>query len=138
MTTAGFIGHATGTACRKLLDLNALIDWSEVFTIVWRGLITLAIMTYWAGRFARQAWDQLIKFSERMGQAYARFITTTKATMHNPIAVPSIAPIAPIVHPLAVIAHDLEELTVKQLQTMLQTNKRLRKAQLVALAVACA
>lgn len=129
---AGTTGRILGTTCRHMIRLNSLIDWQEVLTIVWQGLVTLVIMTYIAGQYARLAWHHLLMFSERMGKAYASFVvqpTTTLSIMQT---------VEPYIHPLFVVADDLQQMTVKEIKAITGIKRKLVKAQLVACAVALA
>jgi hypothetical protein len=126
---AGTTGHILGTLCRHLIKLNSLIDWREVLIIVWHGLITLVIMTYIAGQYARLAWNQLLILSERMGKAYAAFIV-------QPSHVPTIKQtIKPYIHPLFVVADDLQQMKIKEIRNITGIKRKLTKGNLVACAV---
>ena len=48
-----------------------------------------------------------------------------------------VAPVAPVVHPLALIAEELTELSANQLRAALKTRKRCSKARLIAAGLAC-
>jgi hypothetical protein len=51
---------------------------------------------------------------------------------------PAPAPMAPpAIHPLMAIADDMQTYTVKQLQAMVGTKRRMRKAELIAQLVTC-
>lgn len=127
---AGTTGRILGTTCRHMIRLNSLIDWQEVLTIVWQGLVTLVIMTYIAGQYARLAWHHLLMFSERMGKAYASFLVEPTPTLMQTVE--------PYVHPLFVVADDLQQMTVKEIKAITGIKRKLVKAQLVACAVALA
>lgn len=120
-------GRIAGTAVRHLIWLERQIDWAEVGAIVLHGLQVLIVLTLLAGRATRRAWDALLELSERMGRCYSRLLVR-----------PAAAPVAPpLVHPLQPLAIELEQLTRSELQRIAGCRRRLAKAQLVALAVAC-
>ena len=102
------------------------IDWRLVATIVLEGLVILAAGSYYLLRNSRR---QLIKASAALGRIYAAFLTQQQQQQQ-------IKTVQPLIHPLASIATELESLTVKQLRTMTGTRQKLRKAELIALAIA--
>lgn len=118
-------GRIAGAAVRHLIWLERQIDWAEVGAIVLHGLQVLIVLTLLAGRATRRAWDALIDLSERLGRCYSALLASPAAT----------AP--PAVHPLQPLAIELEQLTRSELQRIAGCRRRLAKAQLVALAVAC-
>ena len=126
-TLAGTAGRALGTAARGLLWAHRTIDWAEVAAIVLHGLQLLIAVTLLAGRTTRRAWDALVPLSERLGQAYSSWLVGT----------PAVAPVPPVVHPLQALATELEQLTRAELQALVGTRRKLGKAQLVAMALAC-
>ena len=101
------------------------IDWRLVAMIVLEGLVILAAGSYY---LLRNSHRQLIKASATLGHIYAAFLTQQQQQQ--------IKTVQPLIHPLASIATELEALTVKQLRTMTGTRQKLRKAELIALAIA--
>lgn len=96
------------------------IDWRLVALIVRDGLVALVALAWLALAWTRQT---LIVTSERLGRCYA-------AAWITPVVV------APVVHPLALVAEDLEQLTCKQLRELVGTRRKVRKAELIAMALA--
>lgn len=101
------------------------IDWRLVATIVFEGLVAIGV-ALWMG----SVWTHrnVIALSARLGRCYAALLTTPQTV----VAVT----VAPMVHPLADMAADLESMTCKQLRELIGTKKRLRKAELIAIALA--
>ena len=97
------------------------IDWRLVALVVRDGLVALVALTWLALTWTRQT---LIAASERLGRCYAAAWVTPSVVM------------APVVHPLALVAEDLERLTCKQLHELIGTKRRVRKAELIAMALA--
>lgn len=123
-TIAGTAGRITGTIARVAQQ----IDWAEVAAIVLHGLQILIVLALLAGRATRRVWDALPAISERIGKAYARLII--RAPRIVTITIP------PVVHPLAEIGAQLEQLTLKELQALAGTRRKVAKRQLVAQLVA--
>ena len=99
-----------------------LIDWRIVAAVVIDCLKVLAVAAYVAAVMARRG---LIDVSAAMGRRYSA-------------AVAPAAPIAPAAyHPAAVIAADLSALTCAQLRALTGCRRKIRKADLIALALAC-
>ena len=98
------------------------IDWRLVALVVRDGLVALVALTWLALTWTRQT---LIAASERLGRCYAAAWVT-----------PSVVVVAPVVHPLALMAEDLEQLTCKQLRDLIGTKRKVRKAELIAMALA--
>jgi hypothetical protein len=100
-----------------------LIDWRTVAAVVFDCAKVLAIAAYVAAVMARRG---LIDASAAMGRRYSA----------------AVAPIAPAVvvpaayHPAAVIAADLGALTCAQLRALTGCRRKIRKADLIALAIA--
>ena len=101
------------------------IDWRLVATIVFEGLVAIGVALWMAAVWSHR---NLIALSARLGRCYAALLTTPETV----VAVT----VLPMVHPLAEMAADLETMTCKQLRELIGTKKRLRKAELIALAVA--
>lgn len=101
------------------------IDWRLVATVVFEGLIATCVVLWMAAVWSHR---NLIALSARLGRCYAALLTTPETV----VAVT----VLPMVHPLAEMAADLESMTCKQLRELIGTKKRLRKAELIALAVA--
>lgn len=132
-TIAATAGRIAGTAARYARQLNDQIDWAEVAAIVLHGLQVLVVLALLAGRATRRAWDALVPLSERMGRWYAARIAPS-ANTSVVLAQPQPQPIA---HPLQALATELEALTRAELQALVGTRRKLGKAQLVAMALAC-
>lgn len=130
-TIAGTAGRITGTAARGLIWAHRTIDWAEVGAIVLEGLQVLIVLTLLAGRATRRAWDALVPTSEALGRSYSRWLVPATE------AAQAAAPAAPAIHPLAVLATELEQLTRTELQALACTRRRLAKAQLISLTLAC-
>lgn len=113
--------HATIAAARWA---HAHIDWREVALIVVHGLKTLAVLAYVSAVEGRRL---LITCSAALGRWYVGRLA--------PAAPVVIVP--PAVHPMALIAGDMESLTCRQLQALTGCRRKVRKAHLIALAVAC-
>lgn len=97
------------------------IDWRLVALIVRDGLVALVALAWLALAWTRRT---LIAASERLGRCYA-------AAWITPAVV-----VAPVVHPLALVAEDLEQLTCNQLRELIGTRRKVRKAELIAMALA--
>lgn len=100
------------------------IDWRMVGVIVIEGLVAIV-----AGVWTAAVWSHrtLIAASARLGQCYASILTTANTT---------VVTIQPMIHPLAVMAAELESMTCAQLRTMVGTRKKARKAELIAMLLA--
>ena len=110
--------HATARAGRWFF---ANVDWRIVAAVVIDCFKVLAVAAYVAAVMARCG---LIALSAAMGRRYSS-------------AVVPIAPIAPAAyHPAAVIAADLSALTCAQLRALTGCRRKIRKADLIALAIA--
>jgi hypothetical protein len=113
--------HAVTAAARWA---HARIDWREVALIVAHGLKVLAVFAYVAAVEGRRL---LIAGSAALGRWYAGRLA--------PVAPVVIVP--PAVHPMALIAGEMQDLTCRQLQAITGCRRKVRKAHLIALAVAC-
>lgn len=123
-TIAVTAGRITGTAIRGILWVHQNTDWAEVRAIVLQGLQVAIVLTLLAGRATRRAWDALPGLSAKLGAIYARAIVpATKVT--------------PMVHPLAELGQQLEQLSRRELQALAGTRKNTAKRYLVAQLVAC-
>jgi len=131
-------GHAVGTAWFRwglpalLVAADAIsavlaeIDWIEVRDTVIAGLKVLIAGVI---ALAITAHQLLIQLSAALGRAYAALtvrevIVTTAPAVH------------PFVHPLALAAAGLEQLTCRQLQAITGCRRRVAKQQLIAAALA--
>ena len=121
--------YAAGRFCGRLLwpaihftaATLRLIDWRIVAAVVFDCLKVLAVAAYVAAVMARRG---LIALSAAMGRRYAAIFAPA-------------APIAPAAyHPAAVIAADLRALTCAQLRALTGCRRKIRKADLIALAIA--
>lgn len=128
MTFAAIAGRITGTTCRYLIELERQIDWAEVGAIVLHGLQVLIVMTLLAGRYTRRAWDALPALSEQLGKCYAAALG---------VAAAAVAAVPPVLHPLAVIAAEMEQMTLRELQAATGIRRKVAKHQLVAMALRC-
>lgn len=117
-------GRLAWPAIHWLAAVARLIDWRLVAAVVFDGLKILAAAVVAAVVTCHAA---LISASERLGKLYAASI----ASMPDAPKV-AVAAVAPIVHPLALIASDLESLTAKQLREITGSRRKVAKAQLVA------
>jgi hypothetical protein len=117
-----FVGRIAWPVIHWTIATLRLIDWRIVAVVVFDCAKVLAVAAYVAAVMARRG---LIALSAAMGRRYS-------AAM-----VPA-APIAPAAyHPAAVIAADLSALTCAQLRALTGCRRKLPKAQLIALALAC-
>ena len=109
--------HATARAGRWFF---ANVDWRIVAAVVFDCLKVLAVAAYVAAVMARRG---LINASAAMGRRYSAAV------------VPS-APAAPAAyHPAAIIAGELSALTCAQLRALTGCRRKIRKADLIALAI---
>lgn len=122
------MGRATGRilwpVIRFTIATLRLIDWRIVAAVVFDCLKVLAVAAYVAAVMARRG---LIALSAAMGRRYSAAVV--------PIAPAVVAP--PISHPAAMIAADLSALTCAQLRALTGCRRKIRKADLIALALAC-
>lgn len=114
--------HATVTGIRWAARE---IDWRLVATIVFEGLVAIGVGLWMAAVWSHR---NLITLSARIGRCYAALLTEPETVVT--------ATVAPMVHPLADLAADLESLTCQQLRELIGTKKKIRKAQLIAMAIA--
>ena len=95
------------------------IDWAEVAATVRDCLaviVSAAVAAALVTRDAHRAWIGSIDWA---------------------IPLEPVAPVSPAVHPLALIAEDLTELSANQLRAALKTRKRTSKARLIAAGLVC-
>ncbi|MEY4443738.1 MAG: hypothetical protein RL442_2738 [Pseudomonadota bacterium] len=109
--------------------LLSQIDWAEVRATVAAGarVLIAAVIT-----LALTAHQLVITTSAAMGRRYAALLTAPAPAAMAPAA------LAPLQHPLATVATELELLTRRELQALTGCRRKLPKAQLVTLAVAMA
>jgi hypothetical protein len=100
-----------------------LIDWRIVAAVVIDCLKVLAVAAYVAAVMGRRF---LISASAALGRRYSAAVV--------PIASAAVVP--PISHPAADLAADLAGLTCAQLRAMTGVRRKLRKSDLIALAIA--
>jgi len=110
-TTAGAAGRIAG----RCYVAVRLIDWREVASIVWHGLIVLAVMTWHAGyetgRIVHRANDSLAAFWRHL------WVPPVVSPPHQTLQRLTVAvPVA--IHPLAELAADLELLSCRQLRDL--------------------
>jgi hypothetical protein len=123
--------YAAGRFCGRLLwpvihftvATLRLIDWRFVAAVVFDCLKVLAVAAYVAAVMARRF---LIHASAVMGRRYSAAVV--------PIAPAVVVP--PISHPAAMIAGELSTLTCAQLRALTGCRRKIRKADLIALAIA--
>jgi hypothetical protein len=120
MTIPAILGHAAGTIYGYA---RYRVDWAEVSAIVLHGLQVLIVLTLLAGRATRRAWDALPVLSERLGKCYAAALGVAAA------AVPA------ALHPLAAIAAEMEQLTLRELQAATGIRRKVAKHRLIAAAL---
>lgn len=122
-------GRIAGTATRYVNQIN----WAEVMETFLHGLKVMIAITLVLARYSRQAWDNLPAWSEKVGKAYSSLIVghVTKSVGVTAVKAP------PAQHPLQEIADDLQSMTCSQLRALVGTKRKLTKAQLIAMAVAC-
>lgn len=128
ITMAGAAGRFVGTTICGLRWLNSQIDWAEVLAIILHGLQVLIVLALLAGRLTRRCWDALPGISEQLGRWYARLIV-------RPASVPVVT-LPAVVHPLAELGQQLEELSRRELQALAGTRRKVSKRELVMLLVA--
>ncbi len=114
---------AIHTVTRALRWAISEIDWREVATIVLHGLVAAVVLVWTAAIWIR---CQVLTLSERIGRTYAAFLVKQSAT----------AKVNPMVHPLAEIAYELDALTCKELRKITGMKRNVRKAHLIAYAIA--
>lgn len=124
MNKTSFAAHA-GRVAGTVVAVARQIDWAEVGQIVVHGLIACAVAVYVAGEMSGR-WLHCL--NDRLAQVLA-------GTSAMPIPARPVA--APITHPLAELAAELEQLTVQQLRTITGIRRKLAKRELVAWALAC-
>jgi hypothetical protein len=118
-----FFGRIAWPVIHWTIATLRLIDWRLVAAVVFDCLRVLAIAAYVAAVMARRA---LIDASAALGRRYAAAVA--------PIAPAAVVP--PISHPAAVIAADMAALTCAQLRALTGCRRKIRKAELIALAIA--
>ena len=117
-----FVGRILWPVIHFTIATLRLIDWRLVAAVVFDCAKVLAVAAYVAAVMARRG---LINASAALGRRYSA-------------AVVPIAPAAPAAyHPAAMIAADLGALTCAQLRALTGCRRKLPKAQLIALALAC-
>ena len=94
-------------------------DWGPALHHAARSIAAILVAVYAAG-FTAGAW--------------IHHLNDTIAAMLRPAPAP-VAP--PAMHPLAALAAELEQLTVKELQALVGTRRKLRKAELIATLCVC-
>jgi hypothetical protein len=112
--------HSTIRALRWAINE---IDWREVATIFIHGLVATAVLVWFVATWIRR---QVLTLSERIGRTYAAFLVKQSATTK----------VNPMVHPLAEIASELDALTCKELRKIVGVKRNVRKAHLIAYAIA--
>ena len=115
--------HALVAAGRWFL---ANVDWRLVAAVVIDCLKVLAVAAYVAAVMSRRF---LISASEALGRRYSAAVVPAA-----PIAAVAVVP--PMCHPAADLAADLAALTCAQLRTITGVRRKLRKSDLIALAIA--
>ena len=121
------MGRATGRVLWPVIHFTIatlrLIDWRIVAAVVFDCLKVLAVAAYVAVVMARRG---LIALSAAMGRRYSAAVVPSAPA----------APAAPAAyHPAAMIAGELSTLTCAQLRALTGCRRKLRKADLIALAI---
>jgi hypothetical protein len=131
--------YAAGRFCGRLLWplIHALIaagrwffaniDWRLVAAVVFDCLKVLSVAAYVAAVMSSRF---LINASEALGRRYSAALVPTA-----PIATAAVAPST--CHPAAELAAELAGLTCAQLRAITGVRRKLRKSDLIALAIAC-
>lgn len=116
-----FMGRLLWPAIHWVAGVLRLIDWRLVGAVVLDGSKALLALSWVTAVMTRQL---LFAWSEQLAVIYANWIAPP-------------APIAPAtIHPLAKLAIELEAMTCKQLRELTGCKRKLRKAELVAMALA--
>ena len=118
-----FVGRIAWPVMHFTIATFRLIDWRIVAAVVFDCAKVLAVAAYVAAVMARRG---LINASAAIGRRYSAAVA--------PIAPAVVVP--PISHPAAVIAADLSALTCAQLRALTGCRRKIRKADLIALAIA--
>jgi hypothetical protein len=133
-TLAAHCGRAAGIAWRHTAQTLRLIDWREVCAIVWHGLVVLAVLTWHAGFETGAA---VHRANDRMAALWRHlWVPAVESTAEAAAAPPRVACATPTVHPLAVVAAELAELTNRELRAVAGIAARRSKHQLIG--VICA
>ena len=125
------LGHATGRLLWPVIHwliaaarwFAANIDWREVALIVAGCLKALAIIAW---LIACDAHKLLIAASAILGRFYAAAVAP----------VVTLPPVAPVCHPTALLAAELSQFTCVQLRCLTGCRKKIRKTELIGLALA--
>jgi hypothetical protein len=118
-----FVGRIAWPVIHWTAATLRLIDWRFVAAVVFDCLKALAVAAYVAAVMARRF---LIHASAALGRRYSAAVA--------PIAPVAVVP--PISHPAAMIAGELSTLTCAQLRALTGCRRKIRKADLIALAIA--
>jgi hypothetical protein len=118
-----FCGRLLWPAIRFTVATLRLIDWRLVAAVVFDCLKVLAVAAYVAAVMSRRF---LISASEALGRRYSAAVV--------PIAPAAVVP--PTFHPAAELAAELAGLTCAQLRAITGIRRKLRKSDLIALAIA--
>ena len=118
-----FVGRIAWPVIHWTAATLRLIDWRIVAAVVFDCAKVLAVAAYVAAVMARRF---LIHASAALGRRYSAAVV--------PIAPAVVVP--PISHPAAVIAGELGALTCAQLRALTGCRRKIRKADLIALAIA--
>ena len=130
--------YSAGRFCGRLLwpVIHALVaagrwffanvDWRLVAAVVIDCLKVLAVAAYVAAVMSRRL---LISASEALGRRYSAAVVPAAP-------VGAVAVVPPMCHPAADLAADLAALTCAQLRAMTGVRRKIRKADLIVLAIA--
>jgi hypothetical protein len=121
-----FVGRIAWPVIHWTIATLRLIDWHIVAAVVFDCLKVLAVAAYVAAVMARRI---LIDASAALGRRYSAAMVPIA-----PAAPAAVVP--PMSHPAAVIAADLSALTCAQLRALTGCRRKIRKADLIALAIA--
>jgi hypothetical protein len=106
----------------RLRPLFASIDWALVRHVVWHGLIAVAVGAYVTERFIAAS---VHKTNDLLAALWVKLWVKPEEKTTA----------LPIVHPMLALASDLETCTCKQLRDITGCRRKVRKAELVNLAL---
>jgi hypothetical protein len=107
---------------QHLRPLFASIDWVLVRHVVWHGLIAVAVGVYTTERFIATS---VHRVNDLLAALWVKLWVKTEEK----------ATALPVVHPLTALAVDLEACTCKQLREITGCRRKIRKAELINLAL---
>lgn len=124
----------TTTQLATTLHRNARLA-APCIALVCTAAVLLTQLAYDLGRLTGEA---VYARADQLRQLWLQLCRTPSTSPSTATIVDTTAPIitSPVVHPLAVMAADLEAMTTRQLQQLTGCRRRLAKRQLIALALA--